>query len=640
MKQIHIYVQEVVGGDKIVYTTEQKTSNPKEISDIRVELQQLQIPHQQTVLRVAYSLSHVCITIAKPSRLGRSGDYEAVWVLIPRESVYSAVEGGHFAEVIRDLESRIKSVSRPLWSELKAMDVEIDSPKGQIRASNERAGLAYRLYDEAEGYDELLKKLVQSEYSEYKAVYFLPRHLNPVGAVAKDLTTTPLKSTCILRYPSGLAEGVSLKVNGQVLEADKRFSSGEVLKLRWENPPYDLIEKEIALREDQPKKELTPPSIAEWLYPFDSDVKARFAGREVEDAQLLINGQAQKSSYTQEEWEHGLTLSFHHQDYRGPEVKLSLRETIPYHEFTERRLSGSFFEEFGYKSGHELKIDGEVFRDESWKDQAWWKETHKFELGKKRTVLKLDDKIGLKNLFKTKGDTHHLPQNYPSPNNTQGSNSSTQEQLSYYQELNRFKPRTWQIMAIVCAISLLLNIGLLGYLLYGYFTSSGEKPRTEHPTDGVGVADSLQTLDAGSHDKESLISEIKQLRERFRSQVYESGDSRFVTINKEYHQELQKLGGNLDSSSPRLEDMKLDALVEEKKKLLDSIKNVEECANEKLKTENKALAAKIDELKKKEQKNVVSVVPASPTERKSETKDKNNDKRADKPSGSGADNGN
>lgn len=595
-KQIHIYIQEVVGGDKIVYTTNQGGSRHREISDIRSELQQLQIPSDQTVLRVCFGYSNVYITIAKPSSMSRGGDYDAVWVVIPSESVYSALEEGHFFEIILGLESRLKSSSRLSWDELKAIDVEIDSPKGQIRASAERAALAYRLYDG--DYAELLRKLVQSEYSEYKAVYFLPRHLKPVGAVAKELTN-PLKSTCILRYPSDLAEGVSLKVNGQVLKADKRFCSGESLKLRWENAPYNAIETEVTLREEHPEKKLIPPSKAEWLYPFDSDVKARFAGQPVHGARMTINGEEPKAKYSQEEWEQGLKLSFQHPDYQGPGKVLRLNETIFSYEFTERRLSSSYLEELGYKRGQELTIDGEPLCGELWKDKEWWQSPHSFTLVKKKTSqLKLEDEKGLKNLFKTKGDTHHLPQNYPSPNNTQGSNSRTQEQLSSDQEQNCFEPRTWRIIAIACAISLLLNIGLLGYLLYGYFTSSGEKPKTELSTDGAGVADSQQTLDTESLDKVSLISVIKQRRKEFRDQVYQFGNKDLVSVNKKHHEDLKKLGVNLDSLSPKFEEMSLDDLEVEKKNLLDSIEKVKEYADKKLQAENAVLANTIDSLKK------------------------------------------
>lgn len=501
-KQIHIYIQEVVGGDKIVYTTNQGGSHPREISDIRSELQQLQITSDQTALRVCFGYNHVYITIAKPSRLSRGGDYGAVWVVIPSESVYSAVEGGHFAEVIRDLESRLNSGSRSLWSDLEARAIEVDSPGGQIRFSDDRAGLAYRLYDEAEGYGELLKKLVQSEYSEYKAVYFLPRHLKPVGAVAKELTN-PLKSTCTLQPPAEPLGSVRLFVDEQVLSEAKRYSSGQRLRVRWDNPPYDSIEQTITIEPGKEVLRLTKPEKKDWQRSLDLAITPTFAGQPVHGARMTINGEEPKAKYSQEEWEQGLKLSFQHPDYQGPGKVLRLNETIFSYEFTERRLSSSYLEELGYKRGQELTIDGEPFRGDLWKNKEWWQSPHNFTLVKKKTSqLKLEDEKGLKNLFKTKGDTHHLPQNYPSPNNTQGSNSRTQEQLSSDQEQNCFEPRTSRIIAIACAISLLLNIGLLGYFLYGYFTSSGEKPKTEH----------LSNLDSLSHKyREALEGEQKLL---------------------------------------------------------------------------------------------------------------------------------
>lgn len=564
MKQIHIYVQEVVGGDKIVYTTEQKTSNPKEISDIRVELQQLQVSTEQTVLRVAYSFSHVCITIAKPSRLGRSGDYEAVWVLIPRESVYSAVEGGHFAEVIRDLESRIKSVSRPLWSELKAMDVEIDSPKGQIRASNELAGLAYRLYDEAEGYDELLKKLVQSEYSEYKAVYFLPRNLKPVGAVAKELTN-PLKSTCTLQPPAEPLGSVRLFVDEQVLSEAKRYSSGQRLRVRWDNPPYDSIEQTITIEPGKEVLRLTKPEKKKWKRSLDLAITPTFAGQPVHGARMTINGEEPKAKYSQEEWEQGLKLSFQHPDYQGDELVLNFNN--PAYKFKKRELNRAFFKEYGLEQGQSVQVDGEVVKEGHWVTAEWWQSSHDVKV----STLRLGAKSALEKLCKKPS---RITSTFKQSQHQNTGGDGEEERSG------------WNWKAIIIAVSMVLGIGIGGYFLYDYLTPS--TPKQPVVTDSIAPGDT----------KEDLIKWITEHRSSFREQVYEKAKPGLVKENKELYKKLDSLGQSTDLSSEKLEALSLERLMKEKQDLGDSIDKVENYAEAKLEGENKILKRKIDSVPK------------------------------------------
>lgn len=573
-KQIHIYIQEVVGGDKIVYTTNQGASRPREISDIRSELQQLQITSDQTALRVCFGYSHVCITIAKPSSLSRGGDYDAVWVVLPIESVYSALEAGHFVDVIQELESHLKSSSRLSWDELKAIPVEIDSPKGQIRTSNERAGLAYRLYGEAEGYTELLTKLVQSEYSEYKAVYFLPSHPKPVGAGAKDLTTTPLKSTCILQPPAEPLGGVRLFVDEQVLREAKRYSSGQRLRVRWENPPYDPIEEEITV---EPEMELTKPEKKKWKRSLDLAITPTFAGQPVHGARMTINGEEPKAKYSQEEWEQGLKLSFQHPDYQGDELVLNFNTSA--YKFKKRKLNRAFFKEYGLEQGQSVQVDGEVVKEGHWVTAEWWQSSHDVKV----STLRLGEKSALEKLCKK-------PSRITSPlkqSQHQNTGGDGEEERS-----------GWNWKAIIIAVSMVLGIGIGGYFLCDYLTPSKTEPSVE--TDSIAPSQQPVVLDSITPEdpKEGLIKWITEKRSYFREQVYKKAKPALGQENKELYKKLGDLNQSTDLSSENLEALSLEKLMKEKQDLEDSIANVVNYADAKLEGENKVLKSKIKSVSK------------------------------------------
>lgn len=561
-KQIHIYIQEVVGGDKIVYTTNQGGSHPREISDIRSELQQLQITSDQTALRVCFGYNHVYITIAKPSRLSRGGDYGAVWVVIPSESVYSAVEGGHFAEVIRDLESRLNSGSRSLWSDLEARAIEVDSPGGQIRFSDDRAGLAYRLYDEAEGYGELLKKLVQSEYSEYKAVYFLPRHLKPVGAVAKELTN-PLKSTCTLQPPAEPLGSVRLFVDEQVLSEAKRYSSGQRLRVRWDNPPYDSIEQTITIEPGKEVLRLTKPEKKDWQRSLDLAITPTFAGQPVHGARMTINGEEPKAKYSQEEWEQGLKLSFQHPDYQGDELVLNFNN--PAYKFKKRELNRAFFKEYGLEQGQSVQVDGEVVKEGHWVTAEWWQSSHDVKV----STLRLGEKSALEKLCKKPS---RITSTFKQSQHQNTGGDGEEERSG------------WNWKAIIIAVSMVLGIGIGGYFLYDYLTPS--TPKQPVVTDSIAPGDT----------EEDLIKWITENRSYFREQVYKKAKPILKQENKALYKKLDSLGQNTNLSSEKenLKALSPEQLMKAKQDLEDSIAKVENYADAKLERENKVLKSKID----------------------------------------------
>lgn len=494
MSQIHIYIQEVLGGDKIVYTTN-TGERPRELSDIREELNQLQVPSKRAVIRVCYGGSNVFITIAKPSSLGRAGDYHAAWVVIPSNSVYSAIQGKDLIAVIKRLEECINT-ERHSWSDFTALDVELDPVNEGLRSSNQRQ-LAYRLYDEGQGYASLLQHLVQTEYAPYKAVYFISRASNPSlhPNTATELTT-PLKRRFVLRPPSDLGS-VRLYVNGAEFKQPMRYDAGTRLEVGWENLPYDPVSYSITMNEDQ---SLTVPAKTDWRLARPT-IKVTFLGKSIQDVRCLINEKPLRESYTQEEWEQGLTLSVTYPDYQGERQRLEITTKPIGYSFKKRQLSTAFLGELGFRDG-ELKVDGKPWSELGYQSEDWWRQKHSFELELSskgasgiRKVRKLEctlleqDMGRLKELFK---------QPKEAPVNTGGKPRSDQPQDpictaegEYVEALGRFKPRVWQVIALVCAISLLFNIVLLvgGGVYYCFYL----KPKLESKQD-VGGDDSSAKL--------------------------------------------------------------------------------------------------------------------------------------------------
>lgn len=489
MSQIHIYIQEVLGGDKIVYTTN-TGERPRELSDIREELNQLQVPSKRAVIRVCYGGNNVFITIAKPSSLGRAGDYHAAWVVIPSNSVYSAIKGKDLIAVIKRLEECINT-ERHSWSDFSALDVELDLVNEGLRSSNQRQ-LAYRLYDEGQGYTSLIQHLVQTEYASYKAIYFISRDLNlSLNPNMATELTAPLKSRFVLSPPAEALGQVRLYVDGEEFKQPRRLDAGSKVEVGWENPPYDPVVYSITMNADQ---SLTEPSKKTWRLARPT-IEVTFLGQSIQDVQCRINGNELRGHYTQEEWEQGLTLSVTHSEYQGEPLRLQPDTKSIQYKFEKRKLSRALLSKFGFR-GEELKVDGKPWSELGYQSEDWWRQKHTFELklstdpsgisDTRKLECTLQDVERLKKLFK---------QPKEAPVNTGGTlhpdHPICTAEGEYVKALGRFKPRVWQVIALVCAISLLFNIVLLvgGGVYYCFYL----KPKLESKQD-VGGDDSSAKL--------------------------------------------------------------------------------------------------------------------------------------------------